>query len=345
MTTVVIVGTPKGAFVLRSEDRAQWTVSEPLFKGWKVTAAARRGGRWLLATASYVYGAAIQVSEDLEAWRQVERGPAWPEAGDRELKEIWKIAPAGDDLWAGVMDAGFFRSRDGGDAWEPVEGLNEHPTRAGWFPGQAGLVAHSFLADRSDPRRLYAGISAVGVFRSDDGGATWAPKNRGVPVIIEDARHADIGYCVHAIVQDPEAPETLFRQDHMGIFRTRDAGESWERVGAGLPGPFGFPLALDRSSRALYAVPMESDEYRMPVGGLVVARSRAGGDTWEEKTAGLPERCYTGVLRGALDVDHAGGVYLGTTGGTVYASRDGGDTWRSVADSLPRVLHVSAYEV
>jgi hypothetical protein len=65
---------------------------------------------------------------------------------------------------------------------------------------------------------MWCGISAVVVFRTDDGGPTWQPKNRGVPLAIEDKVHKDFGYCVHALGQDPAAPATIYRQDHKGMF-------------------------------------------------------------------------------------------------------------------------------
>ncbi len=171
MGITLIVGTEKGAFTCRSEDRASWTVEGPLFKGWKATASARSpSGRWLLATASRVYGAAIQVSDDLKEWRQIEKGPAWPEATERKMNQIWELAAFEDRHFAGVDVAGIFISDDDGESWHPVPGLNEHPSRSAWFPGAGGLCAHTILRSGD---RIWCGISAVGVWRSDDGGETW----------------------------------------------------------------------------------------------------------------------------------------------------------------------------
>jgi hypothetical protein len=348
MSVTVVVGTSKGGFVYRSKDRRDWTIEGPLFKGWKVTAVGRDiEGGWLLATASDVYGAAIQRSKDLREWRQVEKGPRYEEASGWKLNQIWTFARAGDRLFAGVDEAGLFDSRDGGESWSLVEGLTSHPTRSRWFPGNGGLCAHAFLSDPKDPDRLWCGISAVGVFRSEDGGGSWTPKNRGVPLILEDAEDKDIGFCVHGLAQDPGDPKRIWRQDHNGVFRTRDGGDSWERIEKGLPSRFGFPIAIDRRTKSLFLAPLEADQYRIPAGGkLRVFRSRDEGDSWEPLGKGLPsEHAYAGVLRSSLVADSLDpcGLYLGTTSGTLHASADGGESWRTLPGLLPRVLTVAVF--
>lgn len=343
------VGTQKGAFIFRSDERREtWSVKGPLFRGWKVTAFGRDPrGRYVAATASDVYGAALHRSTDLENWKQIEHGPKLPEGAPGELKQIWFVAETGGVLFAGVDDAALFSSADGGDSWRSVEGLSNHPTRAAWFPGAGGLCAHSFLSDAAGGKRLWCGISAVGVFRSDDGGATWTPKNAGVPVIIEDKTWKDIGYCVHAIAHDPADPGVIWRQDHRGMFRTRDGGDSWTRIENGLPSSFGFALARGPRSRSLFSFPLESDEYRLPLEGkLRVFRSRDDGDSWEPVSKGLStEPTYSSVLRSAMATDELspGGVYFGTTSGEVFASRDDGDSWAALPGSFPRVLTVKAF--
>jgi len=349
MSVTLVIGTEKGGFVATADpSRRTWTVRGPLFKGWKVTASARtRDGEFLVATSSRVYGAAIHRSRDLVDFTQIEKGPAYAEGGERKLTQIWRLHADGDRIYAGVDTAGLFASDDGGTSWQPLSGLNDHPTRDAWFPGAGGLCAHTILVDPKDPRRVWCGISAVGAWRSEDAGATWKPCNRGIRQVIEDEIHKEIGFCVHAMVADPDDADRIWRQDHTGMYRSTDGGDSWTRIENGLASWFGFPVALDPHTKALFAFPMESDEYRMPRDGAFrVYRSGDGGDSWHALGEGLPAHpVYAGVLRGALAVDGLDpcGVYLGSTAGGVYASPDGGDTWQALPCTLPRVLSVAAY--
>lgn len=341
MTTVAL-GTVKGAFFLRGSG-AGWEVDGPVLKGWRVTTFGTTDtGDHLMATSSSWFGTAIHRSRDLHRWEQIVDGPAWPEGSDRALKNIWTITRVGEALYAGVDDAGLFRSDDHGASWYPVEGFNEHPTRPGWTPGAGGLAAHRLVADPGNPRRMWLGVSAVGVFRTEDGGETWRLGDAGVDKTAPDDRYPEIGYCVHDLVADPEEPATLWRQDHQGVYRTEDGGDQWERIEAGLPSRFGFCIARDPRSGALFVVPQESDEHRMPLEGRFrVYRSTDRGDSWHVSGEGHPSALmYAGVLRDAIAADGEGGIYLGTTAGTVHLSTDSGDHWITLPHVLPRILSV-----
>lgn len=354
---LVMVGTRKGAFFYWSdEDRREWRVDGPLLKGWEVNDLQLdlRGERpvaWA-AVGHHVYGATAQRSDDLGAsWTQIENGPAYSEDADRKLERVWTVVPGrGDEpevLYAGVAEAGLFESRDGGGSWREVEGLNDHPTRPAWSPGAGGLCCHTILPDPSDDRRLWVGISAVGVFRTDDGGATWRTRNEGLPIAAASPEHPDVGSCVHKMVCAPDEPSRLYQQNHQGVFRSHDAGDSWQRIENGLPARFGFPMVMHpRDSRTLYIIPLESDEYRFfPGGALTVYRTRDGGDSWQPLSTGLPPADgYTGVLRAAMAVDGMDrcGLYFGTTGGQLFASADEGESWRALPGLLPRIASVTA---
>jgi hypothetical protein len=352
MRVRLLVGTEKGAFTFTSDrSRRAWTLddSSPLFKGWKVTAASRLAdGRTIVGVASFVYGATLHAGtlEDPASFRQIVRGPAFEESRGRKLNQIWRIAESNGAVWAGVDEAALFRSDDGAETWSLVAGLESHPSRDTWHPGFGGLCAHAILFDSRRPKRVWCGISAVGVFRSEDGGASWAAKNEGVPVILESAGHPDVGRCVHALAADPDDPDTIYRQDHLGMFRTRDGGDSWHRIENGLPSRFGFPLTIDGATGALFAFPLESDEHRLPAGGRFrVWRSLDRGDSWQPLERGLPSGAFMGVLRSSLAVDalRPCGVYVGTTAGTVHASGDGGESWQTLPATLPRILCVAAF--
>lgn len=348
MSVTVVIGTDRGGFVLRSDERRRkWKIDGPIFKGWKLTAVTRAAnGVWLAGTTSDVYGCAIHTSHDLSQWRQIDHGPSYAEGGERKLTQIWKLLAHDGECYAGVSEAGLFRSRDGGETWQPLDGLNQHRTRDAWCPGTGGLCAHAILVDPKNAKRIWCGISAVGVFRSDDGGESWHTKNDGVPVILEDKNHPDIGYCVHALAQDPDQPERIYRQDHQGVFRSNDAGDHWERIENGLPSGFGFPIVRDHRGGALFTVPLESDEYRIPIDGrLRVFRSRDAGESWTPLSEGLPSKhVYASVMRGAMDADQLDpcGIYVGTTSGDVFVSADAGDHWTVLPYRLPRIHCLTA---
>lgn len=348
MATRLLIGTVKGGFIATANNgRTNWTIDGPFFKGWKVTASAReRSGRHLLATASDVYGPAIHISDDLKNWRQVAKGPAWPKDSERKLNQIWTINADGDRYYLGVDEAGLFSSDDQGESWQPVTSLNEHKTRSGWQPGAGGLCLHAILIDPKNPQRIWAGMSAVGVMRSDDGGKSWQPKNAGVPHVLEDKQYKDIGFCVHGLAADPGDADIIYRREHVGMFRSKDGGDTWERIENGLNSWFGFPVAMDRSSGNVYIIPLESDEYRLPVKGkLEVFKSSDGGNSWKSASNGLPTSgSFGGILRGAMDVDHQKpcGVYFGTTSGEVFVTGDAGGSWSKLPVTLPRVMSVRA---
>ena len=358
-TLALLAGTRKGAFLLESDDdRETWAVRGPYLKGWEVAdlMVDERSGdaRMFAAVNHFVYGPTIHVSDDLgESWEPVEQSPAYGEDVDREIEQVWSIVPGRASepgtLYAGVDEAGLFVSRDGGQHWKEVMGLSTHPTRDAWFPGKGGLCLHSILPDPTDSERMWIGISAVGVFRTDDGGETWTLLNDGVEQVVEDEEHTELGCCVHRLVHDPERPEHLFQQNHRGVYRSRDGGDSWQRIETGLPSDFGFPMVMHpRDHDTLYTVPLESDEFRLTSDGQpAVYRTRDAGDSWEARADGLPGDSYITVLRQAMCVDQRApaGVYFGTTGGTIFYSRDDGDTWSEIPCHLPRVFSLSTVEL
>lgn len=348
MKVRVFVGTAKGAFVFTSDqNRSNWQIDGPLFKGWKVTAVDRDENHWFAGTASFVYGATIQRSKDLENWEQIENGPSYEADSKNKLNEIWKLNTHQGRYLAGVADAGLFESHDQGESWQAIESLNAHETRGGWCPGAGGLCAHSIMVDPTNSDRIWCGISAVGVFRSDDGGKSWQTKNGGVPVILEDENHKDIGFCVHALVADESDYNKIYRQDHRGMFRTADGGDSWTQIENGLPSSFGFPIVMDQKTKTLFSVPLESDEYRLPIDGrLEVFRSSDQGDSWSPASSGLPTKNYHGlVLRSAMAADQLdpGGIFFGTAAGDVFYSLDLGESWHSMDVRLPRIQCVAAF--
>ena len=335
--------------------RESWSIDGPLFKGWEVfelTADPRTEEKWLAATGHYVYGSCVQISNDSgESWQQMEASPAYSKDSGFELKNIWCIQPSTEQepgvYYAGVDEAGLFRSEDGGATWEELAGLSGHASRNDWMEGAGGLCCDCVCIDPKNPDRLWTGISAVGVFRSDDRGKTWQLRNEGLPVAIPSKEHPGIGSCVHALALDPLNSNRLFQQNHQGVYRSDDGGDHWQRIENGLKEKqFGFPIALDPNhADTVFIIPQESDEYRHAADGrLTVSRSRDGGDSWQPLRNGLPDNCFTGVLRKAMCTDACAetGVYLGTANGQICYSRNAGEEWHTMPFTLPRIFSLAA---
>ena len=362
----VLVGTRKGAFVLSSDGkRERWDVSGPHFAGWEVyhvKGSPADPDRLYASQCSGWSGQVIQRSDD--------GGVTWEPVGNKfaydgvpgthqwydgtphpwEFARVWHLEPSLDDpdtVYAGVEDAGLFRSTDGGQSWQELPALRGHKSGPSWQPGAGGMCLHTIILDPATPGRMFAAISAAGAFRSDDAGQTWRPVNHGLQSQGIPDPDAEVGHCVHRLAMHPSRPSVLYMQKHWDVMRSDDAGESWHEVSGNLPTDFGFPIDVHaHEPDTIYVVPITSDsEHFPPEGKLRVYRSRTGGDEWEALTSGLPqEHCYVNVLRDAMAVDtlDSCGVYFGTTGGQVYASADAGDSWAPIVRDLPAVLSVEA---
>jgi photosystem II stability/assembly factor-like uncharacterized protein len=265
-----------------------------------------------------------------------------------EFARVWHLEPSltdPDTVYAGVEDAALFQTTDGGSSWEEISGLRQHGSGPAWQPGAGGMCLHTILLDPDDAARLLVAISAAGVFRSRDAGATWEPANRGLRSEGIPDPDAEVGHCVHRLARHPSRPGVLFMQKHWDVMRSDDGGDSWHEVSGNLPTDFGFAIEVHaHQPETVYVVPIKSDaEHYPPDGKLRVYRSRTGGNEWEPLGRGLPQaNCYVNVLRDAMSVDTVDpcGVYFGTTGGQVYASADGGDSWEPIVRDLPSVLSV-----
>jgi hypothetical protein len=360
----VLVGTRKGAFILDADaKRKNWTVLGPHFAGWEIyhlKGSPKNPDRLYASQSSGWFGQMVQRSDD--------GGKSWEAVGNQftydgipgthqwydgtqhpwEFKRVWHFEPSRHDpetVYAGVEDAALFRTRDGGKSWSELSGLRNHETGSRWQPGAGGMCLHTILEHPTNKERMFVAISAAGAFRTDDGGQTWRPVNRGLHSEFIPDPHAEVGHCVHRIAMHPSRPDVLFMQKHWDVMRSDDAGETWKEVSGNLPTDFGFPIDVHaHEPETIYVVPIKSDSEHFPLEGkLRVYRSRTGGNEWEALTNGLPQRdCYVNVLREAMAVDALDqcGVYFGTTGGQVYASTDAGDTWEPIVRDLPPVLSV-----
>ncbi|MEA3187259.1 MAG: hypothetical protein QOD99_1089 [Chthoniobacter sp.] len=355
METLLLAGTKKGLFLFRSNDRIKWKLHGPFLPGKEINHAIYdpRLGR-IFATANDAwFGSEIVWSADFgETWQPAKTGPAFPPEAETKLERIWHIEPGRANepevAYAGVAPAALFRSGDRGESWQEVTGLTQHPSRPRWHPGAGGLCLHSIQLDPTNDQRMFVGISAVGVFRTDDAGLTWMPMNKGTRAEFMPEKYPEFGQCVHKLLMSPAQPSLLFQQNHCGVYRSADAGESWQEITAGLPSDFGFPLGIHpREPKTIYVIPLQGAEFRCPPEGkLAVFRSRDGGDTWMSLTTGLPtDEAFMGILREGLttDAQEPVGVYFATNTGKIFASRDEGDSWTLLADNLPPISSVEAH--
>lgn len=346
--TELLVGTKKGLFALEGSPRDGFEVTLRAFAGEPVEYALRdpRTNRILAGVISPFYGPKLFVGEN-GAWEQA-KGVELPAGGEEALERIWVIVPGEQDgvLYAGGDPGVLFKSTDGGLSWELVRSLYEHPTRPGWSPGGGGLCLHSIATWPGEPDRLALALSAVGVWLTDDGGATWRHGNQGLGARYLPEGTESLSLCVHDLQRAPRRPERLFMQFHGGVYRSDDAGESWTEIGDGLPSDFGFPLVVDPADPdSAYVIPLTADMDRTtPDGRVRVYETRDAGATWTPRGDGLPaEHAYLTVLREAFAGRGEGPeleLYFGATSGDVFGSGDAGATWSCAATRLPPVYSV-----
>ena len=360
---LLLVGTMKGAFLFRSDTaREKWEKAGPYFPGRSIYALAHDGrngrNRLWAAVNSPFWGSFLSSSNDFGlTWSDPETyNIKFPDGSDVSLKQIWQIAEGHpnepDTLYCGVEPAALFKSTDAGETWSLDRGLFDHPHRPQWMPGGGGLCLHTILPDPSNPDRMFIAISTGGVYRTDDGGQNWQPRNKGIRAkfLPPDQQYPEWGQCVHKVVSHPSNPDRMFLQHHWGVYRSDDAGDSWNDIGNGLPSDFGFAMEIDpHEANSVYIIPIESDEFRCtPEAKLRVYRTKNAGDSWDPLTEGLPqEDALETILRDNLkaDTNNPTDLYFGTRSGKLFGSKTGGDSWTMITEGLPAITCVKTAKI
>jgi photosystem II stability/assembly factor-like uncharacterized protein len=350
--TEVLVGTKKGLFVLRGGGPGAFEIVHRAFPGDVVEYAMRdpRSGRYLASVTSGHFGPRLMFADDPTGKWTAAEGLALPEGTEETLERIWVVTPGEADglLYAGVAPAALFTSADGGEHWSFNEALWAERVAGDWQPGAGGLALHSICPWPDEPDRLAIGISAAGVWLTDDGGRTWRTGYPGlVPLYMpEEMREGTNTLCVHNMRRAPLRPERLFLQFHGSVYRSDDAGATWNDIAAGLPSGFGFPLAIDPADPdSAYAIPLIADLDRVtPDAQLRVFETRDAGTTWTGRGEGLPSSdAYLTILRQAFGTAGEGTamqLFFGATSGEVFGSVDAGRSWFVAARHLAPVTSV-----
>jgi len=366
-TVRILVGTRKGSYIVEGDSkRKSWKVGPAGHEGtdvYHMVADPRHPGDFYAAVNSWMWGPLV--------YRSTNYGKKWSEIGTPLMAStktrpprfdgnpdtpapvypvgnLWHIEPGlpsePNTLYLGADPHLLFRSTDRGSTWDPIDAINKHPGRKNWAPGAGGACLHTILIDPRDPRRLYIGLSAVGTFRSEDGGKSWKPTNKGVEAPFLPNKFPETGQCVHDVVADSANPDTFYRQDHGGMYVSHDRMEKWVRIGKPLGDDFGFTVASPRASPGkAYFVRLDGMARVTGEGHLQVHEWNDKTRKWRKLLSPTAFPGHFGVQREGMvadDLDPAG-IYVGTTTGQLFVSPDAGKSWNKVPFQFPAIHSVS----
>ena len=364
----LLIGTRKGAWFFSSDaTRKSWRVDGPHFLGNIVNHVVqdmRGSGTLLMAAKTGHLGPTIFRSTDKgKTWKEAAKPPAFPQAENgRAVSHTFWLSPGHASepkvWWAGTSPPGLFVSTDDGISWESVAGFNEHEMYSKWVPSGEGTpdgpLLNQIVIDPRDANHMYIATSTAGVFESTDRARSWRPLNKNVEASFMPDPYPEYGQDAHYIALAPTMPDRIYQQNHCGIYRLDRPGEKWDRIGNAMPkeiGDIGFTiLPHPRDENIAWVWPMDGTTVwpRTSPGGKPAAyRTRNAGKSWERQDRGFPKKQgWFTVKRQAFCRDDAKpvGLYLGTTGGELWASTNEGARFQQIAAHLPEIYSVEAIE-
>ena len=328
----VLVGTHKGAFVLRSDaKRTKWDVNGPFFGGWEIyhmKGSPVDPNRIYASQTSGWFGQIIQRSED--------GGKTWYQPGLKPGESTKN--PAGMP----VGDSNKF-------AYDTSITTGKPLTTHLWYDG----TQHPWEFKRvwhlepslTDPDTVYAGVEDAALFRSTDGGKSWheLPGLRGHSSGPQWAPGAG-GMCLHTILLDPTNSKRMYVAiSSAGAFRTDDAGTTWKPINRGLHSEY-IPNPEAEVGHCVHRIAMHSSRPNVLFmqKHWDVMRSDDAGESWHEISGNLPtdfgfvinvhahepETIYVVPIKS--DSEH----YPPNGRLSVYRSRTGGKEWEPLTNGL-----------
>jgi hypothetical protein len=369
---LLLVATRKGAWIFKSDAaRRKWEADGPHFLGHIINHLMLdpRDRRTMIAAASTGHlGPTIFRSTDFgKHWHEAKQPPAFAKSANgegRTVKHTFWLTPGHESepgVWyAGTSPQGLFRSKDGGETWEPFSSINDDPDFLEWMGTEQdgtpdGPKMHSVIVDPRDPNHFYFGMSGGGVHESTDGGQSWMPLIDGMEVVEGFDASSPAFHDPHCVRLAPSNPDRLYQQNHCGIYRLDRPGTRWERIGKAMPkkvGDIGFPMVVHpRNDNTCWVFPMDGTMVwprTSPDGKPSVYMTKNGGKTWKRQDNGLPaSQGWWTVKRQAMtnDARDPVGLYFGTTSGELWMSRDEGGRWTNIARHLPEIYAVEATEM
>ena len=359
----ILLGTRKGTYVVEGNARrTSWNVGPPAHVGeevYHVIADPRHPGSLYAAVNNGFWGPAVHRSRDGgRTWKEVAT-PLLPRTRNRPnpmeasapapkpVANLWHIEPGHPSepktLYLGADPHLLFRSPDLGASWEPLDSINEHPARKDWAPGAGGACLHTILVDPRDPKRMYIGLSAVGTFRTENGGDSWVPTNRGVLAPFLPDKHPETGQCVHHVAPDARDPDTFYRQDHGGMYVSHDRMDHWIRIGRPLGDDFGFAVASPPAAPGrAYFVRLNGRDRTTGTGYFQVQEWNDDRKRWRALVRPNAFPSSFGVHREGISTDDLDppGIYIGTTTGQLFVSPNAGKSWQQIPFAFPGIHSV-----